>query len=85
MKYYKLLTKFFFLTFFGFFSSIVNSAENNSAFIVYSGMFDFSDTGAKSSLVGFQHQNEDLNKDIIKKFVGPINQEIVNEIKLIIK
>ena len=27
----------------------------------------------------------DENKDIIKKFVGPINQEIVNEIKLIIK
>ena len=27
----------------------------------------------------------DKNKDIIKKFVGPINQEIVNEIKLIIK
>jgi cytochrome c biogenesis protein CcmG/thiol:disulfide interchange protein DsbE len=27
----------------------------------------------------------DKNKDIIKKFVGPINQEFVNEIKLIIK
>ena len=27
----------------------------------------------------------DKNKDIIKKFVGPVNQEIVNEIKLIIK
>jgi len=27
----------------------------------------------------------DKNKDIIKKFVGPIDQEIVNEIKLIIK
>ena len=27
----------------------------------------------------------DKNKYIIKKFVGPINQEIVNEIKLIIK
>ncbi|MDA9616082.1 DsbE family thiol:disulfide interchange protein [Candidatus Pelagibacter sp.] len=27
----------------------------------------------------------DKNKDIIKRFVGPINQEIVNEIKLIIK
>jgi cytochrome c biogenesis protein CcmG/thiol:disulfide interchange protein DsbE len=25
------------------------------------------------------------NKDIVKKFVGPINQKIVNEIKLIIK
>ena len=27
----------------------------------------------------------DKNKNIIKKFLGPINQEIVNEIKLIIK
>ena len=27
----------------------------------------------------------DKNKNIIKKFAGPINQEIVNEIKLIIK
>ncbi|MDB9739538.1 DsbE family thiol:disulfide interchange protein [Candidatus Pelagibacter sp.] len=27
----------------------------------------------------------DKNKNIIKKFVGPINQEVVNEIKLIIK
>ena len=27
----------------------------------------------------------DKNKNMIKKFVGPINQEIVNEIKLIIK
>jgi len=27
----------------------------------------------------------DKNKDIIKKFVGPINQEIINEIKSIIK
>ena len=29
--------------------------------------------------------NQGIDKDIIKKFVGPINQEIVNEIKLIIK
>ena len=28
---------------------------------------------------------KEKNKNIIKKFVGPINQEIVNEIKLIIK
>ena len=27
----------------------------------------------------------DKNKNVIKKFVGPINQKIVNEIKLIIK
>ena len=27
----------------------------------------------------------DKNKNVIKKYVGPINQEILNEIKLIIK
>jgi cytochrome c biogenesis protein CcmG/thiol:disulfide interchange protein DsbE len=27
----------------------------------------------------------DKNKNIIKKFIGPISQEIINEIKLIIK
>ena len=29
----------------------------------YSGMFDFSDDGKKSTLLGFQHQNENLNRD----------------------
>ena len=33
----------------------------------------------------FIKQIEKIYKNIIKKFVGPINQEIVNEIKLMIK
>ena len=35
----------------------------------YSGMFDFSDDGKKSTIFGFQHQNENLFRD---SFLGTI-------------
>ena len=37
--------------------------NQNTEFNVYTGMFDFSDDGKKSTLIGFQHQNENLNKN----------------------
>ncbi|MDC1139340.1 acyloxyacyl hydrolase [Candidatus Pelagibacter sp.] len=72
MKHYKIVSKLFFITFFGLVSSIVCSEENNSKYNVYSGMFDFSDTGKKSTLIGFQHQNEDLNRDTFLGNFSPI-------------
>ena len=72
MKHHKLLPKFFFITFFAVFSSTVNSEENGSKFNIYSGMFDFSDDGKKSALIGFQHQNEDLNRDTFLGNFSPI-------------
>ena len=36
----------------------------------YSGMFDFSDSGKKSTLFGFQHQNENLTR---KSFIGTLS------------
>ena len=36
----------------------------------YSGMFDFSDSGKKSTLFGFQHQNENLTR---KSFLGTLS------------
>ena len=36
----------------------------------YSGMFDFSDDGKKSAIIGFQHQNENL---IRKSFLGTLS------------
>jgi lipid A 3-O-deacylase len=77
MKHYKLIFKLFFITFFALFSSIVNSEENASKFNVYSGMFDFSDTGKKSTLIGFQHQNEDLNRDTFLGNFSPITGALV--------
>ncbi len=70
MKKNKLISRILFIIFLGLISSIVNSEEKDSKFNIYSGMFDFSDTGKKSTLIGFQHQNEDLNRDT---FLGNIS------------
>jgi len=72
MKYYKLISRLSFITFFSLLSSVVYSEENSSKFNVYSGMFDFSDTGKKSTLIGFQHQDEDLNRDTFLGNLSPI-------------
>ena len=57
-----ILTSVFFL-----FSFIAVAEEvklqNNTEFNVFTGMFDFSDDGKRSTLIGLQHQNENLNKD----------------------
>jgi hypothetical protein len=77
MKKNKLISRILFIIFFGLISSIANSEEKNSKFNVYSGMFDFSDTGKKSTLIGFQHQNEDLNRDTFLGNISPITGALV--------
>ena len=79
MKHYKLISRFIFIIFFSRLSSTVYSEENSSKFNVYSGMFDFSDAGAKSALVGFQHQNEDLNRDFSLGNLSPITGAFMTE------
>ena len=46
--------------------------KHNTKFNIYSGMFDFSDNGKKSTLIGFQHQNTDLNRDTFLGNLSPI-------------
>ena len=56
-------------------SSIAEEFEidnNNTKFNIYSGMFDFSDDGKKSTLIGFQHQNTDLSRDTFLGNLSPI-------------
>ena len=59
-----------------FFSLSLNAEEkkleNNTKFNVYTGMFDFSDDGKRATLIGFQHQNEDLNRDTFLGNLSPI-------------
>jgi hypothetical protein len=50
---------------------------NNTKFNVYSGMFDFSDDGKSSTLVGFQHQNESLNRDTFLGNLSPITGVLI--------
>jgi len=49
----------------------------NAKFSVYSGMFDFSDDGKKSALIGFQHQNENLNRDTFLGNISPITGAMI--------
>jgi hypothetical protein len=60
----------------------VSAEENktnysNNEFNVYSGMFDFSDNGKKSTLIGFQHQNENLNRDTFFGNISPITGALI--------
>ena len=51
--------------------------QNNNEFNVYTGMFDFSDDGKSASLVGFQHQNLDLNRDTFLGNLSPITGAMI--------
>ena len=51
--------------------------ENNNELNVYTGMFDFSDDGKSSTLIGFQHQNEDLNRDTFLGNLSPITGAMI--------
>ena len=67
--------------FFVLFAFSVNAEElkneKNTEFNVYSGMFDFSDDGKKSTLIGFQHQNENLNRDTFLGNLSPITGALI--------
>ena len=56
----------------------INKKENkNTEFNVFTGMFDFSDDGKRSTLIGFQHQNENLNRDTFLGNLSPITGAMI--------
>ena len=69
------------LTLIIFQSSIIADEKNenskNTEFNIYTGMFDFSDDGKKSTLIGFQHQNESLNRDTFLGNLSPITGALI--------
>ena len=70
--------KFLKITFLIFFIFLPLKAEENKAFEkehqwnFYSGTFDFSDDGARSTLFGIQHQNENLYRDSFLGTLSPV-------------
>ena len=77
-----ILKKFISILFFLFFVFSVNAQElknyeKNTEFNVYSGMFDFSDDGKRSTLIGLQHQNENLNRDTFLGNLSPITGVLI--------
>ena len=49
----------------------------NTEFSFYTGTFDFSDDGKKSTLIGFEHQNENLNRDTFLGNLSPITGMLI--------
>ncbi len=74
MNIKQIILHLFFLTF-AFFSYAEEKKLNdqNTELSFYTGMFDFSDDGKRSTLVGFEHQNEDLNRDTFLGNLSPIS------------
>ena len=77
-----ILKKFCLTLFFIFFAFSVNAenlknGDQNTEFNVYTGMFDFSDDGKKSALIGFQHQNENLNRNTFLGNLSPITGALI--------
>ena len=55
----------------------LNSNSQHTELNVYTGVFDFSDNGKKATLIGFQHQNENLNKDTFLGNLSPITGALI--------
>jgi len=56
------------------------AAENNShQYNFFTGTFDFSDDKQSASLIGFQHQNENLNRDTFLGNISPITGGFITE------
>ena len=75
------LIKFFTILFTLLFSTSLSADElkidNNTKFNIYTGMFDFSDDGKRSTLIGFQHLNENLNRDTFLGNLSPISGAMI--------
>ena len=64
---------------FAFFSNADEKVlkDQNIELNVFTGMFDFSDDGKKSTLIGFEHQDENLNRDTFLGNLSPITGILV--------
>ena len=51
--------------------------DNKTELSVFTGMFDFSDDGKRSTLIGIQHLNKDLNRDTILGNLSPITGAMI--------
>ena len=77
MNLKKLILLISFLIAFSAKAEEVKVKEKNTEFSIYTGMFDFSDDGKRASLLGFQHQNEELNRDTFLGNLSPITGAMI--------
>ncbi len=82
----KFLKKCFLLLGIFLFSSLTLKSEevkkaqgNEHEFNIYTGMFDFSDDGKRSQIIGFQHQNENLIRESFLGTLSPVTGALITQ------
>ena len=79
----KKISNLVFCLLFLFFTSTILKADEkvlddkNTELNFYTGMFDFSDKGKRSTLFGIQHQNEDLFRDSFLGNLSPVTGGLI--------
>jgi len=79
MKFFKFVFLFVLLLSFPYQikSEEIPKLPNEHEINFYSGMFDFSDDGKKSAIIGLQHQNENLIRDSFFGTISPITGAMI--------
>ena len=77
MKFINLLALVFFYLSQSVMADATKLSNKNTEVNFYTGMFDFSDDGKRSSLFGVQHQNEDLNRNTFLGNLSPITGALI--------
>ena len=73
----KFLLVVFFCLSFQVNSEEIKKNDSEHEFNFYTGMFDFSDHGMKSNLIGIQHQNENLTRDSFFGTISPVSGAMI--------
>ena len=60
-----------------FFTNFSFAEEKRSGINFYTGMFDFSDDGKRSTIYGIEHQNENLYRDTIFGKISPVTGAMI--------
>jgi len=55
----------------------INNLDSGHEFNFFSGMFDFSDEGKRSTIFGIQHQNENLLRDSLIGTISPVTGAMI--------
>ena len=79
MKFIRPILLLTFLLFFPFEirSEEVKNLPSEHEYNFYSGLFDFSDKGKKSTIIGLQHQNENLTRESFLGTLSPVTGAMI--------
>ena len=72
MKKLYLITVFFLISVASLNAEEIKLDNNETELNLYTGIFDFSDDGKRATLLGIEHQNENLNRDTLLGNLSPI-------------